>query len=429
MPVSSLARWFDYLIRLPKQAEGQDTSRIASAIRWIVTTNFLTKLGDELASPKVTLTWLLQSSGASAVAIGLLVPVRESGSMLPQIWLADPVARTRHLRRVHQFGTALQGLAILSMVGVVLTLEGAAVGWCVVALLSVFSLARCLCSLVSKAVLGRLVPKQMRGQTTGWSASAAGLAVSLAGVLIMVLLGAGKNQAVVIGLLVVAGLGWIVATFTYGRLPEPGHDENAKPQSEGLLARLRVLQRAPDFRRFVVARALLMSSALVAPYYILLASENAASIRALGTLLLASGVASLSSAPFWGRFADFSSRQVMMTAGTLVTALGVSTIVLARLTPELLASAWLLPLLYLALQIAHNGVRVGRKTYIVDLADDGNRVDFVSISNTLIGLLLLVIGIAGGLLAALLPTLAIIALYSAMSLGGVLLSLSLPEVE
>jgi hypothetical protein len=47
--------------------------------------------------------------------------------------------------------------------------------------------------------------------------------------------------------------------------------------------------------------------------------------------------------------------------------------------------------LYLA-AVAHQGVRIGRKTYLVDLANAGNRASYVAISNTVIGVFVL----AGG---------------------------------
>ena len=43
----------------------------------------LTKAGDRIANPKTTLPWLLQSIGAPGFLNGLLVPLRESGSLLP----------------------------------------------------------------------------------------------------------------------------------------------------------------------------------------------------------------------------------------------------------------------------------------------------------------------------------------------------------
>jgi len=47
----------------------------------------LTKLGDLLISPKIVLTWLMGAVGAPAALTALLVPIRESGSMLPQLLL------------------------------------------------------------------------------------------------------------------------------------------------------------------------------------------------------------------------------------------------------------------------------------------------------------------------------------------------------
>ena len=42
----------------------------------------LTKTGDALVDPKLTLTWLLGALGAPAFLIGLLAPVREAGALL-----------------------------------------------------------------------------------------------------------------------------------------------------------------------------------------------------------------------------------------------------------------------------------------------------------------------------------------------------------
>ena len=50
--------------------------------------NTLTKVGDQLANPKTTLAWLLEALAAPSIFTGLIVPLRESGSMLPQIVIA-----------------------------------------------------------------------------------------------------------------------------------------------------------------------------------------------------------------------------------------------------------------------------------------------------------------------------------------------------
>lgn len=395
----------------------------------LVATNFLTKIGDALASPKITLTWLLQTLGASPLAIGLLVPLRESGSMLPQIWLASHINGRRRVKRLHQLGTLVQGLAILGMVAAAATLDGTIAGWAVILLLAAFSLGRCLCSIVWKAVLGKAIPKQLRGQTTGWSSSTAGLGACLVGVYLLFSPPDRQSLFVILALLTVAAGSWLVATAVYGILQEPADDAAAAGESTGIADRFRLLVDAPHFRDFVVARGLLMASALVAPYYILLAAGDDSALATFGGLIVANGVAGLVSGPFWGRFSDVSSRRVLMLAGTLVAALGVATGLLSLIDPAVFAVIWVVPLLYFVLAIAHQGVRVGRKTYVVDLAGDDTRVDYVSTSNTMIGILLVVVGAFTGLIALVVPPVGVILVFSGLSLAGVVMSRRLPEVQ
>jgi MFS family permease len=148
----------------------------------------------------------------------------------------------------------------------------------------------------------------------------------------------------------------------------------------------------------------------------------------LGALLLASGLAKLFSSVVWGRWSDRSSRKTMMISGTLVFLLGAGTTLTHLLSSDLLNTSWLIPLIYFGLEIAHQGVRVARKTYIVDLTSNQNRVEYVALCNSLIGTLLLVTGVLLGLLATFLEPIWLVATLSLLSLTGVALGKSLREV-
>jgi hypothetical protein len=135
----------------------------------------LTKLADELASAKTVLPWLLGSLGAPAFWIGFLVPIRESGSLLPQLAIAGAI-RNRPIRKwVWVLGAGLQAAALLGMAATAFLLRGSAAGLAIVALLVLFSLARGLVSVASKDVTGKTVPKTRRGRLTGFTTAAAGL--------------------------------------------------------------------------------------------------------------------------------------------------------------------------------------------------------------------------------------------------------------
>ena len=51
--------------------------------------------------------------------------------------------------------------------------------------------------------------------------------------------------------------------------------------------------------------------------------------------------------------------------------------------------------IFLVLNVMHGGVRLGRKVYLVDMASGENRAAYVAVSNTVIGVLMLVGGLVG----------------------------------
>ena len=85
-------------------------------------------------------------------------------------------------------------------------------------------------------------------------------------------------------------------------------------------------------------------------------------------------------------------------------------------------------LLFFLLSVTHQGVRLGRKTYVVDLASGNRRTDYVAVSNSIIGLMLLVVGLAGALLSQI-SVAAVLAGFALTSLLALLIGQRLPEVS
>jgi hypothetical protein len=54
-----------------------------------------------------------------------------------------------------------------------------------------------------------------------------------------------------------------------------------------------------------------------------------------------------------------------------------------------------LAMIYFLYSVMHGGVRLGRKVYLVDMADNENRAAYVAVSNTVIGVFMLVGGVIG----------------------------------
>jgi len=222
----------------------------------------------------------------------------------------------------------------------------------------------------------------------------------------------------------------VVAAAIFSTLQEhSGETEGGANGWKEAWSQLALLQNDAPFRRFVITRALLMCSALTAPFYVVLAREQGnTSASLLGSFLVAGGLASSLSAPVWGTAADSSSRRVMVTSSLITAGLGIGIFTLISTAPSLTKTSWLFPVFFFGLGVAHSGVRAGPKTYLVDLAGGVKRTEYVALSNTIIGLLLLLVGGVTSALSFLRPEELILGL-SILGLTGAGLARTLPEVE
>ncbi|WP_300428044.1 MFS transporter [uncultured Thalassolituus sp.] len=392
--------------------------------------SFLSKLGDALVNPKITLPWLMQSLGAPLWMLGWLVPIRESGSMLPQLAIASAVRRLAIRKWVWVLGSVLQAVAIAFIAVVAYTLDGSSAGWAILGLLVVFSLARGLSSVSSKDVLGKTIPKQRRGSLNGWAESGAGLITLVVAALLMSGLSTEGSRDLYAAGFGLAALCWLLAGGIFSGIKEfPGETDGGRNGLKEALGRVGLLRTDAAFRHFLLTRALMLCSALAAPFMVVLAQqEMEAALSLLALFMAASGLASLVSGRFWGRFADTSSRRVMVSSGLMTAGTGLLVCLITWFARDWLSVIWVLPVLYFLLSIAHQGVRLGRKTYVVNMAEGNRRTDYVSVGNTLIGVILLLMGF----ISALEPWIGIsgvILVLSLMGLAGSLMASRLPEVE
>ena len=389
----------------------------------------MTKTGDALSRPSLILTWLLGSVGAPASVIGLLAPVRESGSLLPQIPVSRMLEGRDQARGIWITGCTLQGLAVLGMAATTAILTGAVAGWTILALLAVFSLARGLCSISSKVLTGKLIPQARRGRLSGLASSIAGWSAVGVGIYFALQSQEEIPTGVFAILLLIAGLLWLGAAAWSSRLVEFAKEtpDSRSSWSSVISDSWGVLQDDDAFRQFCIARALLASTVLSMPFYVVLAQEaTRGAAIALGLLVVASNVATAASAFVWGRLADHSSRLTMAVAGLAAGGVGCVTVLTAgwEFSPTVAIGLWVV--LFFAIGLAHTGIRQGRKTYLVDMAPDDQRARYVAMSNTLMGVVL-VASSGFGLLADTLGPRPVILVFALLGLAGGGMALRLRE--
>ncbi|MGY2463017.1 MFS transporter [Vreelandella sulfidaeris] len=388
------------------------------------------KLADELSSARLVLPWLMGIIGAPVWMVGLLVPIREAGALLPQIFVAGFIRLKPKRKWVWVAGALIQALAALTLAVLALVASGSLGGALVLATLVLLSLARGLSSIATKDVLGKTIAKRRRGTLMGWSGSIAGCATLAAGAVLMLLDSQSSGYIVAI-LLAVAASGWLMNALAAARIKETsGAIEGGESGWSSLKQGLSLLKKDRTFLHFNLARALLLSSALALPYIALLGQDQSGTdLSGLGILIVVSGLAAMVASPVWGKRADQSSRGVMRDAaiGTAICCLlGAS---LAWLPGGWAQSIWPYAVVYALLVIIHHGVRLGRKTYLVDMAGQDNRALYVALSNTLTGLLMLLVGGIIGALAQWFGSTVLLIILATTAVGAILSAHRLPEVE
>jgi hypothetical protein len=388
----------------------------------------LQKIGDRIVDPKTVLAWLLSALGAPAGLTGLLVPVRESGSLLPQAGLVPVVRRAPRRAAVWTAGAAGQAVAVVAMALLAASTTGAAAGWGILAALAAFALSRSLTSVASKDVLGRTIPKGQRGRINGAAAITSGVVAITAGVAIRLFGGEDADPAVFAGLLGIAAGMWVAALTVFTTVREPVGEHDATVDTAAAGRALALLRDDPPFRRFVIARTLLLVSALAPPFVVALATrEGDLSLAGLGPFVVAQGIASLVGGRLWGPPADRSSRR-MIVAASASASLVILVFLLAIGSAPVRDATLTYPLVYLLPALIHTGARIGRKTYIVDLAEGNRRTDYVAVVNTAMGVLLLVTGAVSALLAELGVRIAL-GFLALLGLVAVPVARGLPEVS
>ena len=392
----------------------------------ILAANVFTKLGDLLISPKTVLAWLMSAVGAPAL-VAWLVPIRESGSMIPQMVIAAWVRRKPVRKWFWTLGSLGQALSVAAMAASVWFLDGYSAGYGLIAALILFSLSRGFCSVSMKDIQGKCIPKTRHGRLSGLASTIGGTATVALTALLFWDRG-NPSVAFYSLLLLLAAALWLVAGVLFAGVDEhSGETGGGGNAIRDAISSLSLLKTDKPFRHFVITRALLLCSALAAPYFVVLAQQQTESGWALGTFLLASSLASSLSASFWGWAADASSRKVMIRGALMASTVCLSVAGTAFFMEESMGGVWLYPSAFFVLNIAHAGVRLGRKTYLVDMAGGNKRTDYTAVSNTVIGVLLLATGALTALVSTFSNT-AVILVLGLMGLAGAFSAMGLSEV-
>ena len=387
------------------------------------------KLAEQVASAKVVLPWLLSTMGAPASIVGFLLPLRQAGTLLPQLVVSGQMRRFEVRKWFWVLSAIVQALMLMGMIAAVLTLSPLVAGVLVAVFLLVFSLARGVGSLSFQDVTGKTIPKGRRGRMLAARSMLGGLLTIAVGIgLKSVKSGDGGATAALV-LLFVGALLWSIAALAFAAIREdPGATEGGRNALNEALAGLTLLAENSWYWRYLVARTALLSVEIAAPFYVLYVKEMLTiKAGALGLIVIAAGVAAALSSPVWGRFADLSSRKVLVIGGMMGALTGVAALLLGIL-PAFFQNPYVYGLIFVLLGFAEAGVLLGRKTFLIDQVDPEQRTTYVAFANTAMGVVTLLFGFAG-ILTQVYGIRVLITILIFLGVTGAVVSLFLPETS
>lgn len=370
----------------------------------------LNKLADLLISAKTTLTALLVSVGAPVWMIGWLVPIRESGALLPQVLISIYLRKYAQRHIVWRIGMITQVFSVVGMLLSVILFSGFIAGILVLASLVLLSLGRSACSLTVKDMEADVAKKGERGNLIGVASTVSGV-VTLVIAIPLVIYDGALTSNILLVVLCASMLAFILTLICVWPIKTRVEVENS---SENTFS----INFDTTIYKFIFVRGLFVHSALVAPYFMI---ERNGDVKELLPIYIgAEATAALLSSIIWGKIADKSAKLTLRLSGLL--ALGACVGLLFWQTSSIVTSA----LLFFVLSVAHAGVRTGRKTYSLDVKEGHDRTELVGFSNTAIGIILLAFG---ALYAALAPALSFSVVYimAGMLLLAVATTVILPD--
>jgi len=389
-----------------------------------------TRLADQVAGPAVVLPWLLGALGAPAFLVGLLMPVKQTGKLLPQLAISGWMRRFSLRKGFWYWSGLIQALCLLFMIPAAgfLPPEGAAIA--VVVLLGLFSVAGGMGTVAFQDVTGKTIPRGRRGHLIANRFALGGLLTVVAGLILTRFIGEDQAVYVYFGLIALGAVLWLLSSLAVAGMRELPGDAEPHPRrfTQEVRSGLSWFKRIRAFRWFILMRAGLLGVEIATPFYILHSQQMLDKEPGnLGLFILAVGIAHIIGSLFWGKIADFSSRATLISGALLGLAAGGLTLITGLISPDSLNVAWYMAIFAL-LGLGESAANIGRKTWLVDAAPPTERPTWVAFSNTAIGAVTLAAG-GLGVIADLVSLDAMVLTLMALTVLGLVAALLLPPPE
>jgi MFS family permease len=355
---------------------------------------FCTKLAEQIASPELIMPYVFALIGVPAFYSGLLVPIKNTGSLLPQLFVSAKIRAFAIRKYFWAAAGFFQGIMLLFMALTIYEIESGLAGTIIIILLLLFSMASGVGSIAFKDVMGKTIPKGKRGRLLSFRATGGGVLTIIAGLILYFFIEKDSSVQSFTLLFLAAGILWIISAILFAFISEEkGATSGGRSPINEVKKGWQLLKGDKNFLNFLITRSLLLSIPLVQPFLILFATERMeVELSGLGLFVIAAGVSNTISSPFWGRFSDRSSKKVMIVSAVFALII-CGYVIVFEFLPDSWQSIYTYGPVFFLIIMAYGGARMARKTYLVDYAPSDERPLYVSVANTFMGIITLISGV------------------------------------
>jgi len=395
------------------------------------------RLAEALIDPPLVLTWFVSQLTSSNLLVGLVAPLGNAGWFLPQVFLSARIQRMERKMPSYTLSAVIRTAAWLLLAATVWLVDDLRLLLvCFFVLYTVARLAAGPAGLVFFEVVVKTIPARRRGSFFAWR-QLLGSVLGLGGgwIVKMVLnhpaLPFPRSHAF---LFVLYCAMMVPAFVAFTLIREPPGATVAQPVTLGEQLRRagRLLREDRVFRRYMATRTALGLAGIALPFYGIYAKDTlGASEGMVGVYLTTRIGALLLLNLLWGWLSDRRGNRLVMrllSLGSGLTPLLALALVglVGLLRPQ---GAWLpylaLPLFFLDGAARPAQILVG-SNFLVELVPEAERSLYLGLSNTLMGIVILISGL-GGLVVDCCGFAGLFAVSLGLCLAGYALAAELPE--
>jgi MFS family permease len=395
------------------------------------------RFAEALIDPPLVLTWFVSQLTNSNLLIGLVVPAGDAGWFLPQILVSARIQRMERKMPSYTLAAVIRAIVWLLLAATVWLVEAPRL--LLVAFFALYTVARLSSGLGGLSffdVLAKTVPARRRGSFFAWRQLLGGLLGLGAGWILRMVLNhptlAFPRGYAILFLLYFAAV--TLGMLAFILIQEPPRATVAEPVTVGEQLRRagRLLQADRIYRRYMAARLALVLANIALPFYGIYAKSVLGAPGGMVGVYVATriGAMLLFNLP-WGHLSDRRGNQRVMrlvSLGSGATAL-LALALLGLMRFLQLQGGWLpyvaLPLFFLDGAVRPAQMLVG-SNFLLELIPEAERPLYLGLSNTLVGVVVLVSGL-GGLVVDVFGLAGLFVVSLGFCLAGYVLATGLPE--